>query len=140
MNDRQERTTESIADLEAHWAVRRNYWARKLGRLRLGVEPIEEQLTRYRHVTVVLTAVPGFLSVFIFCLFAVFKRADIGFVVAGLLFLPIAGGAWLGYNRLERSARKYLAELEEYRIAVQMLEAKSPRPAATSGPARAGPE
>jgi hypothetical protein len=112
----------ALPDLEARWTARRKYWARKLGRLRLGVEPIEEQLTRYRRVTWVLTAIPGFLSAFIFCLFAVFGRPDIGLVVAALLFLPIALGAWLGYFLLERRGRRYLAELDEYNRAKERFE------------------
>jgi hypothetical protein len=65
-------------------------------------------------VTWVLTAIPGFLSAFIFCLFAVFGRPDIGLVVSALLFLPIVSGAWLGFFLLERRGRRYLAELDEY--------------------------
>jgi hypothetical protein len=112
----------ALSDLESRWTARRKYWARKLGRLRLGVEPIDEQLTRYRRVTWVLTAIPGFLSAFIFCLFAVFGRPDIGLVVAALLFLPIALGAWLGYSLLERRGRRYLAELDEYNRAKERFE------------------
>ena len=37
--------------IESRWRLRENQWRRKLGRLRLGVEPIEEQLARYRGVT-----------------------------------------------------------------------------------------
>jgi hypothetical protein len=117
MNDRELSPQNSLLDLESRWSSRQTYWARKLGRLRLGVEPIEEQLLRYRRVTVAITAVSGFLSTFLFCLFVAFRRADIGCVVAALLFLPIAGGACLGYERLATGARHYLAELEEYQSA-----------------------
>ncbi len=104
----------SLADLEAIWQARRAYWARKLGRIRLGVEPIEEQLTRYRRVTWMLTAVPAFVSTVIFTLLTVFRRPDIGAVAAALLFLPIVAGAWLGYFLLQSRARRYLVELDEY--------------------------
>lgn len=117
MSDGEDGDSASLDELDSRWRARRVYWARKLGRLRLGVEPIEEQLTRYRRVTVVIAAVCGFLGTFLCCLFAAFRRADIGFSVAVLLFVPIAGGAWIGYDRMERRARRYLAELEEYQAA-----------------------
>jgi hypothetical protein len=122
-----QRAGSSLPDLESHWSVRRQYWARKLGRLRLGVEPIEVQLTRYRRVTWVLSAIPGFLSAFLFCLFAVFGRPDIGLVVAALLFVPIALGAWLGYFLLQRRGRRYLAELAEYQNARESLQTEDAR-------------
>jgi hypothetical protein len=112
----------SLADLEAIWSARRVYWARKLGRIRLGVEPIEEQLTRYRRVTWMLTAVPAFLSTVLFTLFTVFGRPDIGAVVAALLFLPLVAGAWLGDYLLHRRARRYLLELDEYKNARNRLQ------------------
>jgi hypothetical protein len=117
MKERFEHTPLSLVDLETSWSAREAHWARRLGRLRLRVEPIEEQLARIRRVTVVNTAVCGFLSVFLFILFVAFRRPDIGFTVAVLLFVPIAGGAWLGFYRLERRAMRYLAELEAYKHA-----------------------
>ena len=112
----------SLADLEAIWQARRAYWARKLGRIRLGVEPIEEQLTRYRRVTWMLSAVPAFVSIMLFTLFTVFGRPDIGAVVAALLFLPLVAGAWLGYFLLQRRARRDLLELDAYQSARERLE------------------
>ncbi len=117
----------TLADLEATWAVRRAYWTRALGRLRLGVEPIEEQLTRYRRVTWMLTAVPTFLCTVLFTLFTVFGRPDIGAVVAALLFVPIVAGAWLGYFLLHRKARRYLLELDEYHRAQERLQIEAAR-------------
>jgi hypothetical protein len=127
MNDDVEHTALSWHDLDSRWSARKKYWARKLGRLRLGVEPIEEQITRYRRVTWVLTAVPGFLSAFLFCLFAVFRRPDIGLIVAALLFLPIALGAWFGYFLLQRRGRRYLAELADYQAANARILSEAPR-------------
>ena len=43
--------SKDLAELESRWRVRERNWARRLGRLRLGVEPLEEQLTRYRRTT-----------------------------------------------------------------------------------------
>jgi hypothetical protein len=117
----------SLADLDAAWSSRRKYWARKLGRLRLGVEPIDEQLARYRRVTWMLTAVPAFLSAVLFTLFAVFGRPGIGIVVAALFFLPIAAGAWAGYFLLELRGRRYLVELDRYSSARERLQTELDR-------------
>ena len=89
----------------------RNQWRRKLGRLRLGVEPIEEQLARYRRVTWALTAVPSVLGLMFLTLFTVFGRPDIGLIFDAIVLLPIVIGAWLDYALLARRARRYLAEL-----------------------------
>jgi hypothetical protein len=122
MHDFDRPAIRSLADLETRWLARRKYWVQRLGRLRLGVEPIEEQLARYRRVTWVLTAVPGFVAGFILVLFAVFRRPDIGLIVAALLFLPIAIGAWVGHALLVSRARQYLAEQNEYLRQKDLLE------------------
>ena len=74
-----------------------------------------------------LTAVPAFLSTVLFTLFAVFGRPDIGIVVAALLFLPIAAGAWRGYFLLQRRARRYLVELDDYSSARERLQTELDR-------------
>src|SRR5579872_2698036 len=94
----------ALEDLETRWRLRESDWRRKLGRLRLGVEPIEEQLDRYRRVTWALTVVPCLLGVFFFTLFAVFRRPDIGLVLVAVLLLPIVLGAWWDYAMLARRA------------------------------------
>jgi Flp pilus assembly protein TadB len=101
-------------DLESRWRARQTYWRRTLGRLRLGVESIEEQLVRYRRVTWALTAVPVFLAVFFLSLFTAFGRPDIGVILIAILLLPIVVFAWLDYARLARRAASYEAELQEY--------------------------
>ena len=101
-------------DLEARWRLRENHWRRKLGRLKLGVEPIEEQLTRYRRVTWVLTAVPAVIGLMFLTLFTVFGRPDIGLIFDAIVLLPIVVGAWLDYAWLARKARRYLTEFSEY--------------------------
>jgi hypothetical protein len=101
-------------DLESRWRQRENQWRRRLGRLKLGVEPIEEQLTRYRRVTWVLTAVPSLIGLMFLTLFTVFGRPDIGLIFDGIVLLPIVIGAWLDYVLLARRGRCYLAELGEY--------------------------
>jgi hypothetical protein len=101
-------------EIESRWRDRQKHWRRKLGRLRLGVEPIEEQLTRYRRVTWGLTAVPFVLAIFFVTLFTVFGRPDVGLILVGILLLPIILGAWLDYAVLSRRARQYLVEVSAY--------------------------
>ena len=107
-------TPDPAADLEATWRAREDRWRRKLGRLRLGVEPIEEQLARYRRVTWALTAVPAALALFFFTLFAIFGYPIVGLVVDALLFLPIVLGAWVDYGLMAYRAHRYRAEAERY--------------------------
>jgi hypothetical protein len=100
--------SEPVAD-EACQA-RQSDWQRKLGRLRLGAEPLEVQLARYRRVTWMLTAVPLAIGLMFVALFAAFGRPGIGLIVAGILLLPIVVLAWLEYGRLARRAARYLGE------------------------------
>ena len=55
--------SKDLAELETRWRVRERKWARRLGRLRLGVEPLEEQLNRYRRTTWALALVLAFVLV-----------------------------------------------------------------------------
>ncbi|MGO9466651.1 MAG: hypothetical protein ACLQIB_44515 [Isosphaeraceae bacterium] len=117
--DNLEMTTEP--DVEARWREREAWWRRKLGRLRLGVEPLEEQVARYRRVTWALTVVPGILATMFVALFTAFGRPEIGLVLVAILLLPIVLSAWLNQASLAHRARRYLAELEEYRRASEEL-------------------
>jgi hypothetical protein len=101
-------------DLDSRWRQREAWWQGKLGRLRLGVEPLEEQLARYRRVTWALTIVPGFIAAVLVSLFAAFGRADIGFVVILILFLPIVAREWLDHVILTQRARCYREERANY--------------------------
>jgi hypothetical protein len=96
------------------WQARQRYWQRKLGRLRLGAEPLNEQLARYRRVTWMLTAVPLVIALMFFALFTAFRRPDIGLIVAALVLLPIVAIAWVDQGLLERRAANYLRERREY--------------------------
>jgi hypothetical protein len=107
-------TATSLEDLEARWRLREHYWQRKLGRLRLGVEPIEEQLARYRRVTWALTAVPSILGALFFALFTVFARPGIGFIVVAVLLLPVVLLAWWDHLTLVSRARRYRNEFAVY--------------------------
>jgi hypothetical protein len=100
--------------LEDRWREREREWAERLGRLRLGVEPIEDQLARYRRVTWGLMIVPAIISVMFLALFSVFGRPDIGLLVILILFVPMIVFSWLGFKRLERKGRAYLAERARY--------------------------
>ena len=64
-----------LTELESRWSVRERQWARSLGRLRLRVEPLEEQLTRLRRTTWALTVVPGIIALFVLTLFTVIRPA-----------------------------------------------------------------
>jgi hypothetical protein len=107
-------TPTSVQDMEAQWRLRENHWRRKLGRLRLGVEPIEEQLARYRRVTWALTAVPAILAVFFVTLFTVFGRPDVGLILVAVVLLPVVLGAWWDYAMMAGRARRYRREADEY--------------------------
>jgi hypothetical protein len=99
-----------LGEFDARWRLREQEWARKLGRLRLGVEPLQEQLARYRRVTWGLTIVPGIMTAMFLTLFSVFGRPDIGLLVVGVLFTPMIFFSWLGYKKIERRAALYLDE------------------------------
>ena len=91
-------------------AARDQYWRRRLGRLRLGVEPLEEQLERYRRATWVLTGLPVAIGGFILALFTAFGSPGTGAVVSLVLFSPIVVLAWWDYARLRGRVREYRRE------------------------------
>jgi hypothetical protein len=102
------------SELEMRWRLREDEWRRKLGRLRLGVESIEEQLARYRRVTWALSILPIVVGLMFVSLLTVFGSPLIGLTVAAILFVSIGLGAWLDYALLARRARCYLDELNAY--------------------------
>ncbi len=53
-------------------------WQRKLGRIRLGAEPVEDQLKKYRGSTIVLSIVMGVVGLMLFALFSAFRSPGIG--------------------------------------------------------------
>jgi hypothetical protein len=108
------KVSDELRELETGWRTRQQEWRRKLGRLRLGVEPLEEQLARYRRVTWALTAVPAIIAVMFLGLFTAFGRPDIGAVVAAIVLGPVIVFSWLGFKKLERRAHAYLAELARF--------------------------
>ena len=99
---------------EAEWQARERYWRRKLGRIQLGVEPIEEQVAKYRRVTWVLTAVASGLALIFVALFTAFRRPDVGAILAGVLLLPVVTLAWFDFGLLKLRVARYSREFEAY--------------------------
>jgi hypothetical protein len=118
--------------LEDRWRERERAWARKLGRLRLGVEPLDVQLARYRRVTWVLTLVSGAMSLMFLTLFSAFGRLDIGLLVAGFLFVPVGLLPWIGYRRLKGRASAYLAEQSRFEVERDTLTRSATEPSTAS--------
>ncbi len=100
-------------DRLASWPDRERRWRRKLGRIRPGDGPVEEQLSRFRAMTWVMTAVGGGIALLFVALFSAFGKPLYGLVVAAVLPGPILIAAWTGYFRLRRRAHRYLEELRE---------------------------
>jgi hypothetical protein len=107
-----EPSSETPSSHAADWPGREAYWRRRLGRLKLGVEPLLEQLNRYRRVNTALTIVTGVVAVFFAALFTAFAAPALGLVIAGLIFLPVTSMAWMDYIVLRGRARAYERERE----------------------------
>ena len=122
------------SDLETRWRSRENQWRRQLGRLRLGVEPIEEQLAAYRRVTWALTVLPLVVGLMFFSLFTVFGRPLIGLFLATTLVVSIGLGAWLDYALLARRARHYLIKRTIYLREKDILNERALKTNTTSEP------
>jgi len=90
--------------------ARRIAWQRKLRRLRLGAEPIEDQLRRLRRATWAGTVVAGWIGLFILGLFTAFGRPLIGLAFGGGLSAPILAWMWASDLRTHRLARRYVEE------------------------------
>ncbi len=86
----------------------RTLWQRKLGRIRLGVEPVTTQLARYRRATWTVTGITVAIGLFIFTLFTGFGQPKIGLWTAGIVVLPITVLAWLDHWRLGRAVAAFL--------------------------------
>ncbi len=89
------------------------YWSSRLGRIRLGVEPVEMQLEHLRKITWLILALITFLEVFFLSLFTAFRRPDIGLVLISISLVPIELMAWLDYVRLRNRVREYRAEVDQ---------------------------
>ncbi|HEX8199916.1 MAG TPA: hypothetical protein VF590_05475 [Isosphaeraceae bacterium] len=100
--------------MDPGWAERERYWRRRLGRIRLGAEPLEQQLARWRRVTWALTAVSALIAAMFVALFAAFRAPAIGAIVAGVLLLPIVVAAWLEDGSRRRRVAAYLRERRDF--------------------------
>ena len=99
--------------LSEAWPERQRLWVRELGRVRLGIEPIPQQLKRYQGVAWVITIIAALMGLFIAALFTAFKAPGTGLIVSGILFVPVIVSAWLGYWKMESRAIAYLREKAE---------------------------
>lgn len=99
--------------LATSWADRERVWQRKLGRIRIGVEPIPEQIQRHCLVTWVLTAVAMGIQLMFIALFSAFEHPWIGVIVAGVVLGPVIASSWVGFLLIKRQAERYLREKEE---------------------------
>ncbi len=106
-------TTPKPRDLLAEWPERERYWRRRLGRVRIGVEPIADQLEKYRLVTWTLTAVATGIAIMFVALFTAFAHPFIGMGVAGVILGPVILFSWIGFWRMKGRAAGYLREKEE---------------------------
>jgi hypothetical protein len=104
----------SDPDFAPEWAERERLWRRKLGRLKLGVEPLSAQLDRYRRATWVMTAISTTIGLAFVALFSAFGAPRVGLAVAGLILGPIVGLAWLDFALMERRAARYEAERSSF--------------------------
>lgn len=90
--------------------LREAYWRRRLGRIRFGAEPIEEQVSRQFRVTLALSVVLCVIGLMILSIFWAFKRPDVGTAVVGVLVLPVIVLAWLELAVLRARVSSYLGE------------------------------
>lgn len=104
-----------VVDLDERWRERRIKWGRKLGRLRLGVEPLDAQLDRHRRVTSVMSAVSGAIGLLFIALFSAFGRPDVGLIFVAVFLLPIIIFSWAGYLLLARRAHAFEREYDAYK-------------------------
>ena len=89
---------------------RLRHWSHHLGRLRLGVEPLDVQVAKYRRTAIALTIVPAVIGLLFLALFTAFERPDIGFLLAAIVIIPIAGPVWFGQAKLSRHAAAFERE------------------------------
>jgi hypothetical protein len=100
-------------DASANWPDRQREWRKALGRIKIGVEPIPEQVERLRLVSLVMTVVSGGIGAIFIALFTAFRHPWIGLTVAGVIVGPVIASSWIGFARLKARADRYLREKEE---------------------------
>jgi hypothetical protein len=97
----------------AIWPERERQWRVALGRIKIGVEPIGEQVEKYRLVTWMITALAAGIGLMFVALFSAFRHPMIGLTVAVVLFGPLILSAWIGFLRLKAKAARYVLEKQE---------------------------
>ena len=85
-------------------------WQSRLGRIRLGAEPVEQQVARYRRATWALTIVCSVIALMFLALFTAFRAPLYGLALDLILLAPVVALAWIGQLRLERGAGRYLEQ------------------------------
>ena len=103
------------------WPARQREWQRRLPRLRLLAEPVEDQLRRLRRATIGLSIVTGGIALLFLALFSTFGSPAIGLLIGGLLAGAVVTPAWRSYRRTRIGAEHYLREQRE-------AQARSDRP------------
>jgi hypothetical protein len=102
------RSEPSIPD----WSSRQREWQRRLPRLRLEAEPIEEQLDRYRRATIGLSAVTAAIAGIILIVFTLFGAPWFGLLLSLVPAGAVIGAAWRSHQRLRLAAVQYLLDRE----------------------------
>jgi hypothetical protein len=98
--------TRSVAATE-----REKFWRRRLGRLRLGAEPLSDQLERHRRSTYALSVISAIVAAMFVALFSAFRAPITGLVMASVILGPIVILAWWDFRRMERGAAEFEAEI-----------------------------
>lgn len=100
-----------------NWPERERYWRRRLGRIKLGVEPVEQQLELYRRITWMVTLLALGIGAIIFVLFAARGAILWGLAIAAPISVPVIALAWFEHYRLHNRAMAYLAERSRHESA-----------------------
>ncbi|WP_169981185.1 hypothetical protein [Tautonia rosea] len=98
------------------WPARKRDWQRRLPRLRLEAEPIEEQIDRYRRATIALSVVTMMVAGMVLVLFTVFGAPWFGLLVSLVPAGTVISAAWRSHQQLRSGARKYLLDREASQV------------------------
>ncbi len=93
-------------------SARQFYWQSQLRPIRLGAEPVADQIRRRMLVNAAGSVCVALIGLIFLGIFAAFGRSDLGLIIAGTLFAVGIVGNWIVYFRLRRRMRAYLVELE----------------------------
>lgn len=105
------------------WPSRQREWQRRLPRLRLEAEPIEEQVERYRRATIALSVITAGIAAIILILFTLFGAPWFGVFLSLLPAGAVISAAWRSHQRLRHASAQYLLD----RHAAQTQADRSPQ-------------